>query len=202
MTEIPKRRKQIQCTKLLLAKNDLKILASHFFLKLVLEREKKEKIDSGESCDYSICSHLINFMCCINHDSLTFIEEPMVWSCGLGDSSHGDKCCYLFGARLNTVCSDLIQEGLKRTKKKILVAQGVRMGKSTGLAWKTVVLGYHIKCCQVNVGIFRLCFFSLSVCGIASEVLNSRHIKRLMFILFYSLYLCMLISARKKKVHF
>lgn len=76
-----------------------------FFLKQVL-RKRKKKIDSSESCDYSICSHLINFMRCINHDRLTFIEEPMVWSCGLGDSFRGDKCCYLFGARINAVRSD------------------------------------------------------------------------------------------------
>lgn len=59
-------------------------------------------MDSGESCDYSACSHLIKFMRCINHHSLTFIEEAMVWSCGLGDGSR-DKCCYLFGARMNAV---------------------------------------------------------------------------------------------------
>lgn len=49
------------------------------------------------------CSHLINFISCINHDSLTFIVEPMSWSCGLGDSSRGDKCCYLLRARINSV---------------------------------------------------------------------------------------------------
>lgn len=51
------------------------------------------------------CSHLINFISCINHDSLTFIVGVMGWSCGLGDSSRGDKCCYLLRARINMVCA-------------------------------------------------------------------------------------------------
>lgn len=60
-------------------------------------------------------SHLINFISCINHDSLTFIVEVMGWSCGLGDSSCGDKCCYLLRARLNRVC---VQKDRGRVGKK------------------------------------------------------------------------------------
>lgn len=101
------------------------ILETHlfffFFLKQVLQKRKK-KIDSSESCDYSVCSHLINFMCCINHDRLTFIEEPMVWSCGLGDSFRGDKCCYLFGARINAVRSDWQRKAWKEMEKNWTVS--------------------------------------------------------------------------------
>lgn len=61
------------------------------------------------------CSHLINFISCINHDSLTFIVEVMGWSCGLGDSSRGDKCCYLLRARINWVC---VQKDRGRVGKK------------------------------------------------------------------------------------
>lgn len=61
------------------------------------------------------CSHLINFISCINHDSLTFIVELMGWSCGLGDSSRGDKCCYLLRARINKAC---VQKDRGRVEKK------------------------------------------------------------------------------------
>lgn len=61
------------------------------------------------------CSHLINFISCVNHDSLTFIVEVMGWSCGLGDSSRGDKCCYLLRARINRVC---VQKDTGRVRKK------------------------------------------------------------------------------------
>lgn len=37
----------------------------------------------------------INFISHINHDSLTFIMRVMGLSYGRGDSSSGDKCCYL-----------------------------------------------------------------------------------------------------------
>lgn len=41
---------------------------------------------------------IIDFISYINHDSLTFIVEVMGLFCGLGDSSSGDKCHYLFRA--------------------------------------------------------------------------------------------------------
>lgn len=41
---------------------------------------------------------IIDFISYINHDSLTFIVEVMGLFYGLGDSSSGDKCCYLFRA--------------------------------------------------------------------------------------------------------
>lgn len=82
------------------------------------------KQDTSESNDYNVlghCSHLINFISCINHDSLTFIVELMGWSCGLGDSSGGDKCCYLLRARINKVYLNMcvcIQNDRGRVRKK------------------------------------------------------------------------------------
>lgn len=58
---------------------------------------------------------LINFISCINHDSLTFIVRLMGWSSGLGDSSLCDKCCYLSRARINRVCA---QNGTGRVERK------------------------------------------------------------------------------------
>lgn len=82
---------------------------------------KKKKIDHSELC-YSVCSHLINSMRFINHGRLTFIEEPMVWSCGLGDSFRGDKCCYLFGARINAMRSDWQGKAWKEMEKNWTVS--------------------------------------------------------------------------------
>lgn len=82
---------------------------------------KLSKQDSGESCDYNVlghCSHLINFISCINHDNLTFIVEVMGWSCGLGDSSCGDKCCYLLWARINRVCVQKDRGRVGKNNKK------------------------------------------------------------------------------------
>lgn len=82
---------------------------------------KLSKQDSSESRDYTVlghCSHLIIFISCINHDSLTFIVEVMGWSRGLGDSSRGDKCCYLLRARINRVCVQKDRGRVGKKKKK------------------------------------------------------------------------------------
>ncbi len=89
-------------------------------------------------------SHLINFISYINHDSLTFIVEVMGWSCGLRDSSCGDKCCYLLRARINTVLRKT-EGGLDRRKKTGhgawepqrggCAATNVRLNKSMSTEW-------------------------------------------------------------------
>lgn len=74
MTEIPKKGEN----KYNVPKVPLKVSWNVLFHPQDKATFDKKRIDSGESCDYSACSHLINFMRCINHHSLTFIEEPMV----------------------------------------------------------------------------------------------------------------------------